>query len=180
MTTTARRTLTVNGGTYCWPRRPVVVVCDDGCEPDHINEANEVIMNDAEYLRTGTIFAAFSDAGGKVAVITAKDKLRSLLGHQMRGICFSSEKADQVTLAESGLTDIVGMVGMPVPSVYSAALSEFVFAAGVKLMARERPDLMYLSTTDYIQHNAAPGTCQANDFYAVIDRYLVPPGVGHP
>ena len=132
----------------------------------------EVMMNDAKYLRAGTIFAAFSEAGAKVAVITAKDKLRSLLGHQMQGICFSSEKADQVTLAGNGLTDIVGLVGMPVPSVYSAALSEFVFAAGVKLMARERPDLMYLSTTDYIQHKAAPGTQQANDFYAMMDRYL--------
>ena len=48
-------------------------------------------------------------------------------------------------------------VGMPLPSVYSAALSEFVFVAGVKLMEKERPDLMYLSTTDYIQHKAAPG-----------------------
>ena len=71
------------------------------------------------------------------------------------------------------MADIVGLVGMPVPSVYSAALSEFVFAAGVKLMARERPDLMYLSTTDYVQHKAAPGTRQANDFYAMMDRYLV-------
>jgi phosphonoacetate hydrolase len=59
-----------------------------------------------------------------------------------------------------------------VPSVYSAALSEFVFVAGVKLMERERPDLMYLSTTDYIQHKAAPGTPAANDFYAMMDAHL--------
>jgi phosphonoacetate hydrolase len=61
---------------------------------------------------------------------------------------------------------------MPVPSVYSAALSEFIFIAGVKLMERERPDLVYLSTTDYIQHKAAPGTPVANDFYAMIDRNI--------
>src|SRR5580698_9895441 len=42
----------------------------------------EVMMNDPRYLRCGTILAAFSDAGAKVAVITAKDKLRKLLGHQ--------------------------------------------------------------------------------------------------
>jgi phosphonoacetate hydrolase len=29
---------------------------------------------------------------------------------------------------------------------------------------------MYLSTTDYVQHKAAPGTTVANDFYAMIDR----------
>ena len=132
----------------------------------------EVMMNDPRYLRCGTILAAFSDAGAKVAVITAKDKLRRLLGYKMMGICFSSEKADQVTLAENGIEHILERVGMPVPSVYSAALSEFVFVAGVKLMERERPDLMYLSTTDYIQHKAAPGTPLANDFYAMMDKHL--------
>jgi phosphonoacetate hydrolase len=132
----------------------------------------EVMMNDQRFLRVGTILAAFSAAGAKVAVITAKDKLRKLLGHEMKGICFSAEKADQVTLVESGISDVLDRVGMPVPSVYSAALSEFVFVAGVKLMERERPDIMYLSTTDYIQHKAAPGTPLANDFYAMMDRNL--------
>jgi len=130
----------------------------------------EVMMNDPRYLRVGTILAAFSGAGAKVAVITAKDKLRKLLGHELQGICFSSEKADQVSMAENGIEKVLERVGMPLPSVYSAALSEFVFVAGVKLMERERPDLTYLSTTDYIQHKAAPGTAVANDFYSMIDR----------
>jgi phosphonoacetate hydrolase len=132
----------------------------------------EVMMNDAKYLRAGTILAAFAAAGAKAAVVTAKDKLRSLLGHKLAGICFSSEKAHEATLAVNGIDDVVSLVGMPVPSVYSAALSEFVFAAGIKLMARERPDIMYLSTTDYVQHKSAPGTPHANDFYAMMDRYL--------
>src|ERR1017187_1269143 len=132
----------------------------------------EVMMNDPRHLRVGTILAAFSQAGAKVAVITAKDKLRKLLGHGMKGICFSSEKADQVTLAENGIEKVLDLVGMPLPSVYSAALSEFVMVAGVKLMERERPDIMYLSTTDYVQHKAAPGTPVANDFYAMIDRNI--------
>ena len=92
----------------------------------------EVMMNDPKYLRARTILAAFADAGAKVAVVTAKDKLRKLLGHKMQGICFSSEKADQVTLAENGIDDVLALVGMPVPAVYSAELSEFVFAAGVE------------------------------------------------
>ncbi|CAG2133921.1 Phosphonoacetate hydrolase [Cupriavidus yeoncheonensis] len=132
----------------------------------------EVMMNDPRYLRAPTLLAAFADQGARVAVVTAKDKLRKLLGHELHGICFSSEKADEATEAENGITDVVSMVGMPVPSVYSAELSEFVFAAGVKLMERVRPDLMYLSTTDYIQHKAAPGSDTANAFYAMMDRYL--------
>ncbi|SEL21541.1 phosphonoacetate hydrolase [Variovorax sp. YR750] len=132
----------------------------------------EVMMNDPKYLRAGTVLAAFADAGAKVAVVTAKDKLRKLLGHRMKGICFSSEKADQATVEENGIDGVVAMVGMPVPSVYSAELSEFVFAAGVKLMESRRPDLMYLSTTDYVQHKAAPGSPAANAFYAMMDAYL--------
>ena len=223
--------IAVNGRTYRWMDRPLVVVCVDGCQHEYITAAvaagaapflgrllagggtcyiadcvmpsftnpnnlsivtgvppsvhgicgnyfydtergEEVMMNDPRLLRAGTILAAFSAAGAKVAVITAKDKLRKLLGHRMKGSCFSSEKADQVTLAENGIENVLERVGMPLPSVYSAALSEFVFVAGVKLMERERPDLMYLSTTDYIQHKAAPGTAVANDFYAMIDRNL--------
>ncbi len=130
-------------------------------------------MNDAKYLRAGTIFEAFSNAGAKVAVITAKDKLRGLLGHKMRGgICFSAEKADQATLELNGVENLLELVGMPLPSVYSAELSEFVFAAGVKLLETQRPDIMYLSTTDYIQHKFAPGTPGANAFYAMMDHYL--------
>ncbi|MDH5536164.1 MAG: phosphonoacetate hydrolase [Betaproteobacteria bacterium] len=123
----------------------------------------EVMMNDPKYLRVGTILAAFAKAGASVAVVTAKDKLRTLLGKDLVGTCFSAEKADQATQA---------LVGKPQPSVYSAELSEFVFAAGVKLMETRKPDLMYLSTTDFVQHKAAPGSPAANDFYAMMDRYL--------
>ncbi len=132
----------------------------------------EVMMNDPKWLRAPTILAALADAGQLCAVVTAKDKLRRLLGKGMKGICFSSEKADAVTLDDNGITGVLDLVGMPVPDVYSAELSEFVFAAGVKLMETRRPDVMYLSTTDYIQHKHAPGTAGANAFYAMMDRYL--------
>ena len=136
----------------------------------------EVMMNDPAHLRAPTIFSAFEAEGARIAVITAKDKLRRLLGdglsHGQGGsICFSAEKADEVTLAENGIEDVLALTGLPVPSVYSADLSEFVFAAGVQLMERERPDLMYLSTTDYIQHKFAPGSDGANAFYNMMDGY---------
>src|SRR5256885_10296219 len=195
MTTASREPIAINGRTYAWPPRPVVVGCVDGCEPDYIGQAfragampllasaaaegtrllgacvvpsftnpnnlsivtgvppsvhgicgnyfwdresgAEVMMNDARFLRTGTILAAFADRGAKVAVVTAKDKLRGLLGHRLAGICFSAEKADQATRAQHGVDDALALVGMPLPAVYSAALSEFVFAAGVKLMQTE-------------------------------------------
>ncbi len=132
----------------------------------------EVMMNDPKWLRAPTLLAALADAGCKVAVVTAKDKLRKLLGHRMRGVCFSAEKADQTTLAEHGIEGVTALVGLPVPDVYSAQLSEFVFAAGVKLMRSHTPEVMYLSTTDYVQHKHAPGSPEANAFYRMMDRYF--------
>jgi phosphonoacetate hydrolase len=137
----------------------------------------EVMMNDARFLRAPTIMKAFHDAGAKVAVVTAKDKLRTLLGHGLdmtsgRAIAFSSEKADKATLQDNGIADVPQRIGMKVPDVYSSELSEFVMAAGVSIVMREKPNLMYLSTTDYVQHKAAPGSDMANAFYAMMDRYV--------
>jgi phosphonoacetate hydrolase len=132
----------------------------------------EVMMNDPKWLRAPTLLAALAEAGCQVAVVTAKDKLRKLLGHQLRGMCFSAEKADQASRAEHGIEGVLALVGLPLPDVYSAALSEFVFAAGVKLMQARRANVMYLSTTDYVQHKHAPGTAEANAFYRMMDRYL--------
>jgi phosphonoacetate hydrolase len=137
----------------------------------------EVMMNDARFLRAPTIFEAFHEAGAKVAVVTAKDKLRTLLGKGLdftfgRAIAFSAEKADQATREANGIGDVLAFVGKPLPDVYSADLSEFVFAAGVNLLETFRPDLMYLSTTDYVQHKASPGSPKANDFYAMFDHYV--------
>lgn len=149
----------------------------------------EVLMNDKRFLRAPSIFAAAADAGLRVAVVTAKDKLRRLLGAGLvedgpaldgsgaiaspsgTGICFSAEKADQATVEENGIGDVLDLVGLPLPDVYSAELSEFALAAGVEILANRGADLMYLSLTDYIQHKHAPGTETANDFYAMIDRY---------
>jgi phosphonoacetate hydrolase len=137
----------------------------------------EVMMNDPKFLRVETLFPAFQRAGCRIAVVTAKDKLRGLLGKDLalapgKACSFSSEKSDKASVAENGIDGVNALVGMKVPDVYSAGLSEFVFAAGVKLMERDRPEVMYLSTTDYIQHKHAPGTPVANDFYAMMDGYL--------
>ncbi|MBM3478705.1 MAG: phosphonoacetate hydrolase [Alphaproteobacteria bacterium] len=138
---------------------------------------SEVMMNDPRFLRVDTIFRAAQQAGLRLAVVTAKDKLRGLLGKGLefapgKACSFSSEKADKATIAANGIEGVLDLVGMKLPDVYSAELSEFVFAAGVKLMEGWKPDITYLSTTDYIQHKHAPGTPVANAFYRMMDGYL--------
>ena len=137
----------------------------------------EVMMNDIRFLRAPTIFSQFQRAGSTVAIVTAKDKLRSLLGAELSPeangtCCFSAEKSASTTVAEHGVDNAAEWLKYPQPEVYSAALSEFVFAAGVRLLKERKPDLMYPTTTDYIQHKHAPGTPDANSFYAMFDQYL--------
>ena len=137
----------------------------------------EVMMNDPQFLRAPTIFQKYYEQGAKIAIVTAKDKLRKLLSHGLkfndsRAICFSSEKSDQANLSENGIEEVNKWLGMEVPNVYSQGLSEFVMAAGVKILNEFNPDIMYLSTTDFIQHKYAPGDEVANAFYAMFDRYI--------
>jgi len=228
------KTIDINGRSYQWPQRPLVVICCDGSEPDYMERAmheglmpnlkrvvakgenlrglsampsftnpnnmsiatgrtpdvhgiggnylidpatgQETMMNDPKWLLAPTIFASFQKAGAKVFVVTAKDKLRLLLGNELKfdgtAICFSSEKADKANMNDNGIANVLAFVGKPLPEVYSADLSEFVFAAGMKLLSRDRPHLMYLSTTDYVQHKFAPGSDGANSFYKMMDGYV--------
>ncbi|HUI17233.1 MAG TPA: phosphonoacetate hydrolase [Alphaproteobacteria bacterium] len=226
-----RAPITLNGTSYRWPARPVVVVCIDGGDPAYFARGLEdgiipnvkrfmekgfaatadgtvpsftcpnnmsivtgapaavhgisgnfyldratgkaIVMTGPELLRSSTVMAEFARAGAKVVSITAKDKLRLQLGKGLdaaRGnINFSSEKADRCTRAENGIENVLELVGMPLPDMYSAELSLFVLEAGIRILERMRPDMLYLSLTDYIQHKYAPGEAEADRFYRAID-----------
>ena len=132
-----------------------------------------VVMSGPELLRGDTILCQFARAGARVVSITAKDKLRRQLGKNLDlaggSISFSSEKADQCTMAENGIENVLEFVGQPLPDMYSEALSLFVLDAGIKILERDRPDLMFLSLTDYVQHKYAPNEAAAKRFYQDLD-----------
>jgi len=133
-----------------------------------------VVMTGPELLRSCSIMSEFSREGAKVVSITAKDKLRKQLQKEMdlsRGsVSFSSQHADQCTKEENGIENVLEFVGQPLPDMYSAELSLFVLDAGIKLLEEHKPDLLYLSLTDFIQHAHAPGSEEANRFYIEMDQ----------
>ncbi|WP_315743453.1 MULTISPECIES: phosphonoacetate hydrolase [unclassified Bradyrhizobium] len=130
----------------------------------------EIMMVDATPVRAPTILAAFSQAGARVAAVTAKDKLRRALGHGLDGIAFSAEKADHATEAENGISAISALVGRGAPDQYSADLSLFVLDAGIRLLEARRPDLIYLSLSDYVQHKHGPDAPEAIAFMHEVDQ----------
>jgi phosphonoacetate hydrolase len=133
-----------------------------------------VVMTGPELLRGDTILARFAEAGAKVVSITAKDKLRRQLGKGLNvsqgHVSFSSEFAHRCTLEDNGIDNVLNYVGLPQPDMYSMDLSLFVLEAGIKLLKERRPQLMYLSLTDYVQHKWAPHEDQARVFYQRLDN----------
>ena len=84
-------------------------------------------------MRVPTIFSGFERKGAKILIVTAKVKLRKLLGHGLtfgRGgwIWFRQKRILQ--FEENGCEDLLNLTGLPLPNVYSADLSEFVFEIG--------------------------------------------------
>jgi phosphonoacetate hydrolase len=137
--------------------------------------AQEVMMNSAKFLRCETILAAAADAGRKVAVVTAKEKLRDIFASgliEQGGIAFSSEKASQARKEIHGVTDVEKLVGHSTPPIYSGEASLYVLWAGVALLQNGVADFLYLSTTDFMQHKYAPVAPEIVEFYAAIDREL--------
>ena len=227
----SKEKLQLNEIEYTWPKKPVVVVCIDGGDPEYFDSGIEdgiipniedfmkngfyavskgsmpsftcpnnmsivtgsepvthgisgnfyldrstgepVVMTGPELLRTCSIMSEFSKKGAVVVSITAKDKLRRQLqkGMDLSGgsVSMSSQFADQCTMKENGIEDALGFVGQPQPDMYSADLSLFVLDAGIKFLEEKRPDILYLSLTDFIQHTHAPGTPVANQFYSDMD-----------
>jgi phosphonoacetate hydrolase len=134
------------------------------------NSGKEIMIVDASPMRATTILAEMSRAGVRVAAVTAKDKLRKMLGHRMEGgICFSSEKAAHATRDENGIDNVEALVGRPSPDMYSPDLSLFVLDAGIKLLEQDSADLFYLSLSDLVQHAHGPGELEADAFHSAVD-----------
>ncbi|WP_346295301.1 phosphonoacetate hydrolase [Rhodopseudomonas sp. P1] len=132
----------------------------------------EIMVTDARRLRCGTILGAMSKAGVRTAVVTAKDKLLKVLAYEMDGIAFSSEHPNVADLTALGFNSGEELVGRGRPDQYSADLSLFALDAGVRLMETAKPELMYLSTSDYVQHKYQPGEAESDDFHAAVDRRI--------
>src|SRR5204862_6076728 len=136
----------------------------------------EIMMTDPEMVRGETIRALMSRAGVPTAAITAKDKLRRMLGRGLdigrNGICFSSEQANRCSLAEHGIEGVEALVGRATPDMYSADLSLFVIDAGIRLVEEDRARLLYLSLSDYVQHANAPDAADALQFHRALDDRL--------
>ncbi|SHK12544.1 phosphonoacetate hydrolase [Rubritalea squalenifaciens DSM 18772] len=135
----------------------------------------EVMMNSPEFRRCDTLLNAAADAGRKVAFITAKEKLRTVLGDgivERGGIVFSSEKVNEAKKETHGVDNAEDIIGKPRPEIYSGDASIYVLEAGAALVEQGKADFLYLSLTDFMQHKYAPSDPESLEFYGQMDEQI--------
>jgi phosphonoacetate hydrolase len=132
---------------------------------------DEVQLSDPKFLRAGTIHAALHRAGTRVLMVTAKDKLRRLLG--VGGVpSISAERAHELSLPEFGIDDLTTIVGRRNPGIYDWDLSHYAMELALAIHRRAQVDLMYVSLTDYVQHKEPPRGEMADRFFRRFDELL--------
>lgn len=134
-------------------------------------DGQERQLTEPTALRADTILAAAQRAGIPVLAVSAKEKLRGLLG--AGGVpSISAERADEQTV--EGLDGLTGeeLVGRPRPGIYDPQLSAYALDLTCALAERLSTRLAFCSLTDFVQHKAAPGDPLANSFYAGLDERL--------
>ncbi len=105
----------------------------------------EVYMESSEFLLTETIFRRVAGNGGTSALLTAKEKLKTLI----------QDGAQFVDTAERPSAWLIDRIGAP-PNIYSIEVNHWLFRAARAILAEKSPDLLYLTTTDYANHILAP------------------------
>lgn len=132
----------------------------------------EVQLSDPSFLRAPSIHAALREAGAKVLCLTAKDKLRRLLAHGDVPAT-SAEKAHDHPIPAYGIDDVVALVGRKNPGPYEWDMSHYALEIGLAVSRSVGLiDLLYVSTTDFVQHAEGPGGPMADRFYRRFDELL--------
>ena len=120
----------------------------------------EIYMESGEYVLAETMFQRLERRGGKSALVTSKDKLRTLLADGAT-IAVSSEQAPEWVVRE---------VGAP-PPIYSLEVNGWVVEAASFIMSRcEDLDVVYISTTDYAMHTYAPEEPESQRHLSILDE----------
>ena len=129
--------------------------------PDGFGGAVERYMESGEFVAAETVFHRAAAVGARSLLVTAKDKLRRLLGG---GASLSLS-------AEQPPAWVVAGVGEP-PPIYSLEVNRWVLDAGCYIMAQQSFDLVYLTTTDYAMHTYAPTHPESARHIALLDEGL--------
>lgn len=121
----------------------------------------EMYMETSEFLLKDTIFRRAARKGKKSALLTAKAKLKSLI----RDGASIAESAEQPS---AWLVDELG----PPPGIFTIEINHWLLRAARTVLEKFSPDLLYVTTTDYVTHTYAPDDEQSQENLNLLDRLI--------
>jgi phosphonoacetate hydrolase len=121
----------------------------------------EIYMESPEMVRVPTILQCAAEAGQTVAALSSKHKLARIIG-QHAEITFSVEEPAPWA---------VEAIGTP-PPIYSYDANLWLLRAARAVWERHQPDLMYITTTDYLGHMLPPEADDARTNFTEADRLV--------
>lgn len=121
----------------------------------------EVFMESPDFIKTTSILEYSQQMGLRTALLTSKEKLRTLLN---RGATFSFS-------AENPPPTTVTDIGGP-PPIYSIDVNIWLLRALRHLIIQKEPSLIFAMTTDYAMHTFSPETKESKSHMAGLDKEL--------
>jgi phosphonoacetate hydrolase len=105
----------------------------------------DVFMEQVSFVQEPLVFEHFKAKGWSTALVTAKEKLTKLLRRGL-DVCVDMKAHPEPHRAVAGAP----------PDIFSLDINLWVFRMAREVALRERPDFLYVATTDYPQHKLAP------------------------
>ena len=118
----------------------------------------EVYMESGDFVLAPTLMEMGSAAGRSTAVLASKQKLCEMIG----------KGAGTVVTAEDPPGRLIQKAGAK-EDIYSGAVNLWLLRAARAVLEEEKPDLLYVTTTDYLQHKYAPEHEKAQAHHAALD-----------
>ena len=118
----------------------------------------EVYMESGDFVLAPTLMEMGSAAGRKTAVLASKQKLCDMIG----------KGAETVVTAEDPPEWLIPRAGAK-EDIYSGAVNLWLLRAARAVLEEEKPDLLYVTTTDYLQHKYGPDSAEAQAHHAALD-----------
>lgn len=105
----------------------------------------DVFMEQVSFVQEPLVFEHFKKAGWSTALVTAKEKLTKLLRRGL-DVCVDMKTHPEAHRVAAGAP----------PEIFTLDINLWVFRMAREVALRERPDFLYVATTDYPQHMLAP------------------------
>lgn len=124
----------------------------------NVDTGEEVYMESEDFVLAPTLMEMGRAAERKSAVLASKQKLCDMIG----------KGADTVVTAEAPPDWLIQKAGSK-EEIYSGDVNLWLLRAARAVLEEEKPDLLYVTTTDYLQHKYAPGHAEAQAHHAALD-----------